>query len=141
MNGSFHPRHTPFIAWAFPLVVLSVCAVAVLMVHLAGAPEHTGLAGLTFEAASEGPGDAVGGDRGKASSRLIVTSVKSGGPAEAAGIRAGDVIEQIDGVEIHSVGDVDRALTPNPARPVHLQLGRPGILLEAELPNGSDLAK
>lgn len=129
-------------AWAFPIVALSVCAVALLSVHLASAPEHSALAGLTFEADSSGAGGAGAGERERAKGvRLIVTSVKNGGPAEAAGIRAGDVIERIDGMEIHSVRDVDRALSPHPVQPVHVQLGRPGMALNAQLPSGSDPVK
>lgn len=129
-------------AWAIPVVLLLICAIAVFTVHLAGAPEQNVLAGLTFEAESAAPGK-VGNDEQKlaAGSRLVVTSVKDGGPAEAAGIRAGDVIERIEGVDIHTLGDLDRAIAPHQARPLHVQVGRPGMALEVELPSRSDQVK
>jgi S1-C subfamily serine protease len=131
------PLRTLAVALVFPLAILAVCGAALLALHLAGAPERPRLAGLTFEA----QGSDKTGSSGRPDSWLVVTSVKSGGPAETAGIRAGDVIERVDGVETHTIRDVGRALAPHKKDPVNLQVARPGIALDARLPSGGDRDK
>ena len=142
MKGSRSFRHSPLNVWALPILLLLVCAAAVLTVHLAGNPEKNVLSGLTFEAETATSGKTGSDERQLAlSTRLVVTSVKDGGPAEAVGIRTGDVIERIEGMDIHTIGDVDRAVAPHRAGPLHVQVGRPGLALEVELPSRKDQVK
>ena len=41
---------------------------------------------------------------------LVVTSLRAGGRAEAAGLRVGDVVERVDGHAPDSLAEVDRAV-------------------------------
>lgn len=131
------PLRNLALALVFLLAMLVVSAIALLALHLAAAPQHPALAGLTFEA----EGSCNPADSGKQVGRLVVTSVKNGGPAETAGIRAGDVIERVDGVETHTIRDVDRALAPHAKDPVNLEVVRPGAALDARLPSENAQAK
>jgi serine protease Do len=57
---------------------------------------------------------------------LVVTSVDPGGPAAAAGIRAGDVIQSVNRQPVSSTADVQSALAKLGNRPAILQVLRGG---------------
>jgi predicted metalloprotease with PDZ domain len=64
---------------------------------------------------------------------LVITSVAETGPAARAGIRAGDVIEQIDTIRVSSLGDAAVALMKAHAR-VELRLNRLGHYVIVMMP-------
>jgi S1-C subfamily serine protease len=57
---------------------------------------------------------------------LVVTSVDPSGPAADAGIRRGDVIEQVNRQPVRSQGDITSALQRSGQRPVLLLVNRGG---------------
>jgi S1-C subfamily serine protease len=59
---------------------------------------------------------------------LLINSVDHGSPADQAGVKAGDVLSRIGGVEVHTPGDV-RAL---------MQGRRPGDQVELGIERGSN---
>ncbi|MDQ7988964.1 MAG: DegQ family serine endoprotease [Candidatus Dactylopiibacterium sp.] len=55
----------------------------------------------------------------------LVNSVESGGPADKAGLQAGDIIQQVDGVKVDDSGDLPRVIgSRNPGDSVKLRIWR-----------------
>jgi putative serine protease PepD len=81
----------------------------------------------------------VGGERpGSAPAGLFVTLVVPGGPAQAAGLRAGDLITEIDGAPAVSAEQLLMAtLQKRPGDVVHLEYVRQGAKQQAEVTLGS----
>jgi S1-C subfamily serine protease len=71
---------------------------------------------------------------------LVITSLDGSGPAARVGIRAGDVIERIDGAPVGSFGDVTAVLERAPRRDVILLVNRRGHYVIVRLPIRSALA-
>jgi serine protease Do len=57
---------------------------------------------------------------------VVATEVADGSAASAAGLEAGDVIQEVDRVRIGSVGDFDRAIRRSPGHTVLLLVNRGG---------------
>ncbi|MBU6266934.1 MAG: PDZ domain-containing protein [Sphingomonadales bacterium] len=57
---------------------------------------------------------------------LTVTSIRSGGTADRAGLDVGDAIEAVDGTPVRSIGDVAQRLRSRPARPMQLRVRHAG---------------
>lgn len=71
---------------------------------------------------------------------LRVTHVEPGMAAEKAGIKAGDLIRKVQGVEVRSLADYDaQARTFRMGHPVALDLTREGVFLRLELRPGVEL--
>lgn len=64
---------------------------------------------------------------------LLVTEVDASGPAASAGIRTGDVIEEINGQAVRSMSDVEPALAKNASGPARLRIHRAGKSFGLEL--------
>jgi serine protease Do len=57
---------------------------------------------------------------------VVVTSVADGSPAAEAGIRPGDVVQEVDRVRIANMNDFERAMRRSPGRTVLLLINRGG---------------
>lgn len=68
--------------------------------------------------------------------RLVVTSLRSDGPARRAGLRVGDAIETVDGRPAPTMGAFDRDLAAGRFAIVRLQVRRDGQLMEIGVPRG-----
>jgi serine protease Do len=71
---------------------------------------------------------------------VVVDAVESGSPAAAAGVKPGDVIEQIDDVTVATSIDVERGLLDKPATakiPLKLSRDRTSLTLELALQPGA----
>ena len=66
--------------------------------------------------------------------KLIVTSVASRGPANDAGIAAGDVINSIDGRPVASMRELHEAVAAVAAPLIHLDLHRGRAAVSLDLP-------
>ncbi len=67
----------------------------------------------------------------------LVSSVEPGGPAERAGIQAGDVILKLDGKEIEGSADLSRAVAAvSPGNAAKLEIWRKGAVKQLELKVG-----
>jgi len=66
-----------------------------------------------------------------------VAAVTEGGPAEAAGIRAGDRITEIAGEPVGDFGDLQRIVTAQPGQTVPVRVERGGQEIELDLTLGS----
>jgi S1-C subfamily serine protease len=64
---------------------------------------------------------------------LLVTEVDASGPAASAGIRTGDVIEEINGQAVRSMSDVEPALAKSTSGPARLRIHRAGKSFGLEL--------
>jgi S1-C subfamily serine protease len=71
---------------------------------------------------------------GAQADELVVTSVAEGGPADRAGVRAGDVIESVAGKPARSVPDLASAVVTPPTRLIVDRGGEHVILM---LPGGA----
>ena len=67
---------------------------------------------------------------------LLVREVDASGPAAAAGFRSGDVILQVDGVEVNSVETLRKQLAQTPERPALMLVQREGRSLFLTLDMG-----
>jgi S1-C subfamily serine protease len=73
-------------------------------------------------------------ERSSARSAVEVVEVAEGGPAEAAGLRAGDLLIGIDGAAIEDVGDLQRLMVGERiGAPLDVSIFRDGDFLELEL--------
>jgi S1-C subfamily serine protease len=73
-------------------------------------------------------------ERSSARSAVEVVEVAEGGPAEAAGLRAGDLLIGIDGAAIEDVGDLQRLMVGERiGAPLNVSIFRDGDFLELEL--------
>jgi regulator of sigma E protease len=70
---------------------------------------------------------------GLPSIRPVVRSVETGGPAQQAGIREGDVIQSIDGRAVGSWRDIDKAADRSQGRPLVVTIHRNGEAFELSL--------
>jgi len=69
---------------------------------------------------------------------LFVVGVSSGGPAQAAGLRAGDVVTAIDGVQVTDVDQLDTlTVTKRPGDKVRITYRRAGAAADANVTLGS----
>jgi S1-C subfamily serine protease len=64
---------------------------------------------------------------------MVVTEVDPSGPASAAGIRVGDVIEQVNGQTVHDMNDVVAALAKSNSGHVGLKIKRDGKSINIDL--------
>jgi putative serine protease PepD len=67
-----------------------------------------------------------------------VTTVTPGGPAESAGVNAGDVITELDGQAVSGPDDVSRIVnTKQPGDHLHIRVDRSGqdVTVDATLQN------
>ena len=67
-----------------------------------------------------------------------VTNVTSGGPADSAGVQAGDIITELDGHAVGASGDVSRIVnTKQPGDHLHIRVDRSGqdVTVDATLQN------
>jgi C-terminal processing protease CtpA/Prc len=73
---------------------------------------------------------------GSESAGVLVSKVLAGTPAERAGVRVGDLILSVDGVEVGTHGDLIRELREKAGRTIELEVGRDGrrTTLRPELP-------
>jgi len=60
----------------------------------------------------------------------VIDQVKEGSAAEAAGLRAGDIIKRIDGVDIVSFTDIQRRVADRAGEPLPIVLERDGSQME-----------
>lgn len=66
---------------------------------------------------------------------VLVTSVTAGSAAEKAGVKAGDVIYQVEGKSVHTAGELEEALRKNcSASGVSLGIVRKGVTLQLTAP-------
>lgn len=65
--------------------------------------------------------------------RLIVTSLRSGSPALASGLRVGDAIEQFDGRAVASLPAFDAMLTHDKGCAIAIAVGRGGQVVHIRL--------
>ena len=110
-----------------------------------------GLAGVTFELSDEGaeltqartkdgrgPGFTYAQDTHiTGPTAVIVTSIERGSLAEQHDIRAGDIIDQIDGRPVISAARLEDALLHAPSAGISLRLRRDGRYIERTLPAGA----
>ncbi|MBP8231735.1 MAG: PDZ domain-containing protein [Rhizorhabdus sp.] len=68
--------------------------------------------------------------------RLIVTSLRSDGPARRAGLRVGDAIETVDGRPAPTMAAFDRDVAAGHFAIVHLQVRRNGQVIDIGVPRG-----
>ncbi|MFP5456192.1 PDZ domain-containing protein [Rhizorhabdus sp.] len=68
--------------------------------------------------------------------RLIVTSLRSDGPARRAGLRVGDAIEMVDGRPAPTMAAFDRDVAAGRFAIVHLQVRRNGQVIDIGVPRG-----
>lgn len=114
------------IGWSF--AGFAITSVAILGAHMAGlhhgseAPPPASASGATFTDLGSGSGH-----------RLVVTSLRTGGAASAAGLHVGDRIETIDGRRAQSPGAAEQQLEKALARPVDLQVWRGPAMVHLKL--------
>ena len=77
--------------------------------------------GVSLQSLSDQLADYFGVEEG-----VLVSSVEEDSPAEAAGLRAGDVLLSIDGEEVEGPGDVVRIVADSEAGPVEVRAMRDG---------------
>lgn len=68
--------------------------------------------------------------------RLVVTSLRSDGPAQRAGLRVGDAIETVDGRPAPTIAALDRDVAAGSFAIVHLQVRRNGQMKDIGVPRG-----
>ncbi len=93
-------------------------------------PTGKGL-GFTVEPLTPELADQLGVGNAKG---LVVSKVDPDGPGAAAGIRSGDVIEEIDGKVVRSAADVRQSLQADSDRPALLLINREGRNLFVPVP-------
>ncbi|HVG38921.1 MAG TPA: PDZ domain-containing protein, partial [Pyrinomonadaceae bacterium] len=64
---------------------------------------------------------------------MVVTAVDGAGPAGAAGVQPGDVIEEVNGQDVRAMADVEAALAKSNAGRVRLRINRGGKSLNLEV--------
>lgn len=82
-----------------------------------------------MEILSSGTYGGIGIDAGFRGDQIVIIAPLDGYPAHRAGLRAGDVIEEINGVEVHgfSPEEVQQLTIGDVGTTVTLKIGRPGI--------------
>lgn len=109
------------------LLLIALIAVILLAVRFAPAPHPhrtDQIPGLTYGLRAHA----------RAPLSLVVTSVEDEGPAAAAGIAAGDVIDRIDGRPITAPSQVGAAVGRDRARGVLLHVRHRGVSVYKRLP-------
>jgi membrane-associated protease RseP (regulator of RpoE activity) len=94
--------------------------------------------GATFEPLDRATAESLG--LSEWARGLVITSLDGNGPAARVGIRAGDVIERIDGAPVGSVSDVAAVLERAPGRDFIVLVNRHGHYVIVRLPIRSVLA-
>jgi predicted metalloprotease with PDZ domain len=85
--------------------------------------------GATLEPLDERAAKVVGG--GSRADEMVVTSVAAGGRASAAGLRVGDVVEQVDGQD---PADLDAAIDAISTDPTKILVNRQGYRVTLSVP-------
>ena len=85
--------------------------------------------GATLEPLDERAAQMLGG--GSHADEMVVTSVAAGGRASAAGLRVGDVVEQVDGKD---PSDLDAAISAVAADPTEILVNRHGSRVMLNVP-------
>ncbi len=65
--------------------------------------------------------------------RVMITDIASGSPADAAGLRSGDIIEAVEGVPVDGFETLQRTVTEHLGEPTILTLNREGQQLQIEV--------
>jgi membrane-associated protease RseP (regulator of RpoE activity) len=113
------PRHLRVVALTGILVLLAAGAAVALTDAFGTSKSRSLTAGPAYLGLQIGPPALTGG--------LLINGVDSGSPAARAGVRAGDVLSRLGGVQVHTPGDV-KAL---------MQGRRPGDQLELSVERGA----
>jgi len=108
------------------LLAILIVTHALTRVHHAVGPSTSLRSGVTFE----NLGGAGGG------TRLLVTSLRTGGPAQIAGLRVGDRIEDVDGHPVPSIDAFDRDLSGRSRDDIDLRVHRGAALLDIHMRRG-----
>lgn len=102
--------------------IAAIVAVLLLVVMLV---EHGLFAGLDGGDTPRATLPGITLDNDGSAHRPVVTSVRTNGEAERAGIRAGDEIESVDGRSVHDVSALRAAVLSNrPSAPLTLHIRR-----------------
>jgi S1-C subfamily serine protease len=120
-----------FLSWAGWAVIACAIVAAVVVVHALTRPPHRPEAEVAQALPTGATLDSVDGPDGP---HLIVSSLQTAGPGDAAGLRVGDEIEDVDGLPAPTLGAFNKDVASGSYQVVDLRIRRGHQLLDIHLP-------